>query len=134
MASKISAIKTQLLADLAGTSIDKVYEGPIDDCTTYPWAEVAFTGGSIDESMTQVVDRIYGMTIFVHALSTEQVEVVMEELAVLWHSGAKLTTLGALGCILVVPDDHNPPFVYNDGTQGNVIGAMGFTFTVRLTV
>lgn len=134
MASKISAIKTQLITDIKTTSIVGAFEGPTVSETAYPWAEVAYGGGDVEISITQVVDREYRMIVRVHGLDVEQVELAIEELTVLWHNQTLLAVLRALGVLTIYPVSHYPPFVFSGGTQLPVMGDIEFVFSVRFTV
>lgn len=131
MASKISAIKTQLITDIKSTSIAGAFEGPTLPEMVTPWAEVAFGGGNIEISMTAVVDREYRMIVRVHGSSIEQVELAMEELTVLWHNQTLLAALRLLGVLMIYPVSHYPPFVFSGGTQLPVMGDIEFKFQVR---
>jgi hypothetical protein len=133
MATIISAIKTQLLADIETTSINKAYEGAVGTTvSTYPWAEVDFGGGRITHNITEQVDREYSMVVRIHGTSTEQVEDAMEDLVVLYNSASSIATLRALGVQVIYQTGHYPPLTYAGGTpQMPIIGDMAFVFRVR---
>ena len=132
MASVISLIKAQLLTEIATTSINRAYEGPVTKTpSTYPWAEVIFSGGEVGEYVTQEIDRNYRMTIMVHGITTEQVEIALEELAVKWNTAAELAAILALGVVVINPVAHYPPFTETNSTQMPIIGDISFAFRVQ---
>lgn len=136
MVSTISAIKTAILTAIETTSIDKAYEGPVSAAvTTFPWAEVAFGGGAINNHMTSAVDREYQMVVRVHGSSVEQVEVALEEITVLWNTAAEFATFRAAGGLVLKPTSHYPPFVFggSSSTQKQIYGDIDFSFKVRYT-
>lgn len=133
MASDISAIKTQLITDIETTSITQAFDGIGGDCTNYPFAEMYLGSAETDNTITSVVDRIYGsMQVMVTANDADEIETVLEELEVLWYSTAKLAALQAIGVVMIYNAGVAGP-LESDNETTELIGVADFVLRVRYT-
>jgi hypothetical protein len=140
VASKISAIITQLVTDIESTSIEKCSIGVAMNQVLFPRAELFVGGGGVEEDMTQVVDLAQDFVVRVYGQSLEQVNYVIEELLKLWYGGSKRAALAVLGVINILPVSMDPPIIFAPAsstastTQTPVIGDVQFRMTVRYTL
>lgn len=136
MASILSAIKAQMLADLkvtATTTLQAAFDGPHGlPVTRYPWAEITWKSApQIDYTFT-TIDRVRDVQIDIHAKDAESAVLAGESIIDLWDGATARATLQALGVIMLVCNDEVIQPMFED-INAEFIVTLDFSVTYRQT-
>lgn len=136
MASILSAIRTQMLADADDTtSIVAASEGPLSvppSANQMPYAELIWGPEETEYQYFNARTVKRALSIAIHAPDREGVDLAAEDLANLWETGSKRTTLQALGVIDVRCETDEPSFTNEDDSHH--IGVIQLTVEYRVTI